>query len=403
MTKCDLHVHSADSSTIIPLKFTRMVGVRECYSSVEDIYRTAKERGMDFVTITDHNNIGLSLRLAELHPEDSFSGCEYAVKATEEGHIVDVLCYNQKIEQHNELLKIKNKALLPEFVAYLKKNNLPHILAHPAESMNPKIKITPELLLSWIDLFEVIETKNGDLQRVNDIAEMCVDFRNKYRKPEEKKKAKTGGSDAHTLDSIARAYTVADNAKTKDEFLEALLNGKVRPEGEIGSYESFKESIYHGVEAYKKYELERMHELIEIEKQKWRNSRILSAMPFARWFVPQIAGFMRYSNRNLAKVIGMALLPVLKGFLPQTIAANVKAKTEKESSILEKKCIDYLIKEEYADAYRYYEYVENLRAKYMEQVKPEHYYMPKITSRIIMYLQKKLGLASADYDKRDYD
>ena len=87
-TRCDMHVHSRGSNNVIPLRFTKIFGVRESYSSPEDIYKIAKGRDekykidppMDFVTITDHNSIEESLRLTYLYPDDTFTGCEYAVK-----------------------------------------------------------------------------------------------------------------------------------------------------------------------------------------------------------------------------------------------------------------------------------------------------------------------------------
>ena len=46
-TSCDMHVHSRGSFAEIPLRFTKLVGVRECYSSPEDIYATAKKKAGD--------------------------------------------------------------------------------------------------------------------------------------------------------------------------------------------------------------------------------------------------------------------------------------------------------------------------------------------------------------------
>ena len=54
---CDMHVHSDGSSDTIPLKFTRVFGVKESYSSPENIYKIAKERGRSLVTTTDHNSL----------------------------------------------------------------------------------------------------------------------------------------------------------------------------------------------------------------------------------------------------------------------------------------------------------------------------------------------------------
>ncbi|MBU2637431.1 MAG: hypothetical protein KJ955_00490 [Nanoarchaeota archaeon] len=400
---CDMHVHSIGSFDIIPLKFTKLFGVRESYSSPEDIYRIAKQRGREFVTITDHNSIEQSLRLTYLYPDEAFTGCEYAVKANDEGHVVDVLCYDIDMATHQELIKLRKNVYLGEFVDYLKQNHILFAGAHLAEPVKPRIKITSKFLMSWIDMFDLVETLNGDVMRGNEIVEMCVNFKNRHKKPGERKITGIGGSDAHTLHTIGRAYTVAPNARTKGEFLEALANGEVQPAGKGGSYEVTKGYILEGVEAYKKYEFGQMRKKIQEEREWWEKSKHLSAIPFSRWFAPQTIGFFRYANRNLKKVFGMAILPGLKPILSKLIAANLKTKTEKDAFELEKRCIDNLIKTEYADAYQDYEAVEKIRVKYRENTKPEHYYMPKVSSRVLRWLQKKLGWADIDYDKRDYD
>ncbi|MDI6737138.1 MAG: PHP-associated domain-containing protein [Nanoarchaeota archaeon] len=400
---CDMHVHSRGSKDVIPLRFTRLFSVRESYSSPEDIYATARKTGRRFVTITDHNSIEESLRLTYIYPVDTFTGCEYAVKATEEGQVVDVLCYDIDMETHNELVKMRKNVYLGEFVDYLRQKKIIHAGAHLAEAVKPKIRIKSVDLMIWIDMFGIIETLNGDAMRANDIAGMCIDFRNRHKKPGERKIAGIGGSDAHTLHTIGRAYTIAPNARTKGEFLEALAGGEVHPGGEGGSYEVTKADILEGVEAYKRYELGQMREKIGAEKEKWQNSKYLRGMPFLRFFTPQTIGFFRYADNNLKKVFGMAILPALKPILSKLIAANLKTKTEKDAYELEKRCIDNLIRAEYADAYKYYEYVEGIRNDYREHAKPEHHYMPKVSSRMLRWLQRKFGWADADYDKRDYD
>ena len=41
----------------------------DCYSSPERVYRLAKARGMDVVTITDHDSIDGCLHFLNRHPE----------------------------------------------------------------------------------------------------------------------------------------------------------------------------------------------------------------------------------------------------------------------------------------------------------------------------------------------
>jgi len=64
MTKADLHIHSKYSNH--PAEwFLQRLGASESYTEPEFIYQLAKERGMDFVTVTDHNRIDASLILKD--------------------------------------------------------------------------------------------------------------------------------------------------------------------------------------------------------------------------------------------------------------------------------------------------------------------------------------------------
>ncbi len=64
--RCDLHVHSLHSGPA-DLPVLRHLG-RECYSEPEAVYEQARRRGMDLVTLTDHDSIEGALRLAH-HPD----------------------------------------------------------------------------------------------------------------------------------------------------------------------------------------------------------------------------------------------------------------------------------------------------------------------------------------------
>jgi predicted metal-dependent phosphoesterase TrpH len=65
VSKADLHVHTrfsadGDSSWLKQLKF------RECWTEPRQVYDLALRRGMDFVTITDHDTIEGALSIAHL-------------------------------------------------------------------------------------------------------------------------------------------------------------------------------------------------------------------------------------------------------------------------------------------------------------------------------------------------
>jgi len=64
--RADLHVHSYHSGRANHLRFLH---ARDCYSAPEAVYRTAKARGMDAVTITDHDSIDGCLEFLERRPD----------------------------------------------------------------------------------------------------------------------------------------------------------------------------------------------------------------------------------------------------------------------------------------------------------------------------------------------
>src|SRR5262249_51233639 len=66
MARADLHVHSWHSGYNHDLPFLRS---RDCYADPVAVYRIAKARGMDFVTITDHDSIDGCLELLARQPD----------------------------------------------------------------------------------------------------------------------------------------------------------------------------------------------------------------------------------------------------------------------------------------------------------------------------------------------
>jgi predicted metal-dependent phosphoesterase TrpH len=53
--KCDLHVHTVHSGMCTVPVFKRIC--RESYNDPDEVYATLKRRGMDLVTVTDHDSI----------------------------------------------------------------------------------------------------------------------------------------------------------------------------------------------------------------------------------------------------------------------------------------------------------------------------------------------------------
>ena len=109
MMKVDCHVHSKYSKYIADTtKFLTMVGGKECYNELEDIYRVAtKERGMDLVAITDHNTIRGAQILHDRYPDRVIIGEELDVKASDEGHLVHLVALGLDENIHTDLKDLR--------------------------------------------------------------------------------------------------------------------------------------------------------------------------------------------------------------------------------------------------------------------------------------------------------
>jgi hypothetical protein len=64
VTKVDLHCHSS-ASAVAGLAVQAALGLPECATPPEEVHALGKRRGMDFVTITDHDTIDGVLAIAD--------------------------------------------------------------------------------------------------------------------------------------------------------------------------------------------------------------------------------------------------------------------------------------------------------------------------------------------------
>lgn len=251
-SKVDLHVHSKYSEH--PSEwFLQRLGAAESYTEPEFIYRTAKERGMNFVTITDHNNIEGSLILKEKYPDDVFTGVETTAYFPEDGCKVHILIYGLTESQFEIIQEIRKS--IYDLRDYIKKNDLAYSVAHSTYSVNGRLKM--EHLEKLILLFDVFESINGGRNRINNITwtETLKNLTPLHIGQLSAKhgietfgntpwvKGFTGGSDDHAGIFIGRTCTLS-NANSIDEFLEDLKRKKTYPLGRHNDYQAFAFTIY---------------------------------------------------------------------------------------------------------------------------------------------------------------
>ena len=252
MAQVDLHVHSKYSNH--PSEwFLQRLGASESYTEPESIYKLARKRGMDFVTVTDHNRIKASLELVAKHPKHCFTGVESTAYFPEDNCKVHILIYGLVREQ---FAKIQKKRLdIYQLRDYLKKQNLACIVAHATYSVNGKL--TLDHLEKLILLFNNFEGRNGSRSTLhNDVLSRVLlrltkeDTDRLQKKhqiepwgPQPWKKNLTGGSDDHAGFFIAKTSTVS-KAKTPEEFLQQLKRGNTEPQGRQNDFQGLTFAIY---------------------------------------------------------------------------------------------------------------------------------------------------------------
>ena len=126
-SRADLHVHS-EASQVSRLGVQRALGLPECATPPEEAYELAKRRGMDFVTLTDHDTIIGAVELSDRYG-DAFVSEELTAWFRGEAHAVHVLCFGITPDDHERL---QERAIDVEAVAeYLHEHEIACALAHP--------------------------------------------------------------------------------------------------------------------------------------------------------------------------------------------------------------------------------------------------------------------------------
>ena len=204
-SKCDLHVHSKYSDR--PSEwFLRRIGTPESFVEPRDVYRNARQRGMDFVTISDHNCIRGALEIADL--PGSFLSNEVTTYFPENGCKVHVLVSGISEEQFRMIQELR--ADIYQLHEYLVGENILSSVSHPLFRVNGRLTI---------DQFEradpAVPAIRGDQRlarpprgRSRESRPWQLDARNDRRNgrparhrafgPEPWKKTFTGGSDDHS-------------------------------------------------------------------------------------------------------------------------------------------------------------------------------------------------------------
>jgi glycosyltransferase involved in cell wall biosynthesis/predicted metal-dependent phosphoesterase TrpH len=218
--RADLHCHSTASQES-KLGVQRAAGLPECATPPEEVYELAKRRGMDFVTITDHDTISGVLQISDR--PDVFVSEELTAHFRGEPQAVHVLCFGITPDDHDWLQA--NRGDVELCAAYMYERDIACALAHPYYHVGAPLTARHRRRLA--QLFDVWEVRNGARAReLNRPAATYVATLDG---------AGVGGSDDHAGVDIGRTWTATPAAATPTEFLEHVRDGAVVAGGAQGS------------------------------------------------------------------------------------------------------------------------------------------------------------------------
>ncbi|HVT88481.1 MAG TPA: glycosyltransferase [Tepidisphaeraceae bacterium] len=250
--RIDLHCHS-QASNLTSEAMLNAIHCPESYSHPEEVYAQARRRGMDFVTLTDHDSIEGALSISQ--KPDVLVSEELTCWFPEDGCKMHVLAFGISPEDHKALQsRAKNIYSVAE---YLQANQIAHSVAHPIYRQNDMLeRWHVERLLLLFKGFECLNGAHSSLHREafeplldrltrQEIARLSETHGLEPRWPQPWVKARTGGSDDHGLLNVGRTWTeFPTGTTTTGQILDCLREGNCRAGGEAGSSAKLAHTFY---------------------------------------------------------------------------------------------------------------------------------------------------------------
>jgi predicted metal-dependent phosphoesterase TrpH len=303
--KADLHCHSVYST----FKYFRIANTRDSYNRPEEVYRLAKERGMDFVTITDHDSIDGCLALLNRNPElpDFFISEEVETWFPDTRQRIHVNVFDIDERQHDEIARRRHN--IYDLHEYIQEERILASANHMFQ--NYRMRNSPRRYFEeMLRMFDVFEVKNGAMtahhnRLVEDLMAVVREKRGAI--------SLVAGSDAHTLAPLARVYTVAE-AKTISEFLDKIRTGACFVWGNEMGFRMLLSDVYRMVFRYYGSVLDwKNPEFTNAEKARHLALAAFGA-PFSAAGVPLAITTLNYLKQIfVTKTVGQELLEHWEG------------------------------------------------------------------------------------------
>jgi predicted metal-dependent phosphoesterase TrpH len=240
--RADLHVHTCHSTQNGTVPFLH---ARDCYSAPADVYRTAKQRGMDLVAITDHDSIdgGLELLAARPGADDIIVGEEITCWFPDSTLEVHIAAYDMTEALHRDVQPLRRNVF--EVAARLREAGVFFALNHLLHFYRGQVPL--EAYLRLLDDVPALEVRNGTMLPGHNL--MIERLVSEWRPPHGGRLAVVAGSDAHTLRRVGRTWTSAPGV-SRSEFMRSLRAGLGEPGGSHGGVSAVAGDAYGVVASY---------------------------------------------------------------------------------------------------------------------------------------------------------
>jgi glycosyltransferase involved in cell wall biosynthesis len=257
MSKCDLHIHSRLSARSEEWLFRRF-DFPDSYSDPRELHRQLLERGMDFITITDHDTIEGCLQIRDL--PNTFISEQVTTYFPQDPCKIHILVWGITDKQHDDIVIVRDNILALQ--RYLQSAKIGHAVAHPLYSINGKLEAShlERLILLFKHfeginglrdalLSELVEVLFGSLtpEKVEKFAERH-NLEPTHREPW--KKILVGGSDDHGGKFVASAFTETPSADSAEKFLAHVRAGNCQARGEGGTPLALSHGFYNTVACF---------------------------------------------------------------------------------------------------------------------------------------------------------
>jgi predicted metal-dependent phosphoesterase TrpH len=239
--RADLHVHSRHSVVTSSLPFLRS---RDSYSAPLDVYLVAKRRGMDVVTITDHDSIDGWRELMDARPgaDDILPGEEVSCRLPDGDIQVHLGVYGITERLHAEIQPLRRNVF--DLIARLRESRTFFALNHLLHFYREQAPL--ETYLRLLSAVPALEIRNGAMLQAHNT---LVERLGREWRADGPPMACVAGSDAHTLRRVGRTWTEAPGT-TAAEFLTSLSAGMGKPGGRHGGAAAVAGDTYGVIARY---------------------------------------------------------------------------------------------------------------------------------------------------------